>query len=185
MAASAKVAFVPTGTMVVVAGCLTAAAFLAFAAASSALADGPASEPFWPFSDGITTVSALVSTSGREAGSGPKTERLFLPGLPAGGLSASAGAVPPSAAAVGRGFWPPRDPAMSITVSSRMSWGRVMSTGRLGFCGSAFRARGAWIAVGGSLSSDRSAGLMTEICFEGCVSFWASPASAAGGRSGG
>jgi hypothetical protein len=25
-------------------------------------------------------VSALVSMSGREAGSGPKTERLFLPG---------------------------------------------------------------------------------------------------------
>jgi hypothetical protein len=67
--------------MVVMACCLTAAAFLAFAAASSALADGPASEPFWPFSDGITTVSALVRTSGREAGSGPKNRTALLAGL--------------------------------------------------------------------------------------------------------
>jgi hypothetical protein len=80
VASSAKAALVPAGTMVVMACCLTAAAFLAAAAASSALADCPASEPFGPFSDGITMVSALVSMSGREAGSGPKTERLFLPG---------------------------------------------------------------------------------------------------------
>ena len=38
MDASAKAAFVPTGTIVVVACCLTAAAFLAFATASSAAA---------------------------------------------------------------------------------------------------------------------------------------------------
>jgi beta-glucanase (GH16 family) len=60
-------AAVDHGTMAVMACCLTAAAFRAFAA-SSALADDPSSEPFWPLSDAITTVSALVSMSGREAG---------------------------------------------------------------------------------------------------------------------
>src|SRR6266566_10004299 len=103
VAASAKAALVPAGTMAVMACCLTAAAFRAFAAASSASADDPASEPFGPLSDAITTVSALVSMSGREAGSGPKTERLRFAALPAGGppapTSASAGAALPSAGA--------------------------------------------------------------------------------------
>ena len=156
MTASAKAALVPTGTMAVVACCLTAAAFRAFAAASSALADDSASEPFGPLSDAITTVSALVSMSGREAGSGPKTERLLFAALPVGeppgpAGSASPGAAPsaggasaapdpePAAAPVSgaalavpvwRGFQPPRNPAMSTRVSSRMSCGRVMSAGR-------------------------------------------------------
>ena len=94
--ASAKAALVPTGTMAVVACCLTAAAFRAFAAASSASADDSASEPFGPLSDAITTVSALVSMSGREAGSGPKTERLLFAALPVGEPPGPAGSASPA-----------------------------------------------------------------------------------------
>src|SRR6266568_1645772 len=103
--ASAKAALVPTGTMAVMACCRTAAAFRAFAAASSALADWSASWSVGLFSEGMTTVSASVSMSGRDAGSGPKTERLFLPeglsppeGWPARGLLVPAGVPLPSAA---------------------------------------------------------------------------------------
>ena len=38
----------------------------------------PAAAPLGPFSEGMMTVSASVSMSGRAVGAGPKTERLFL-----------------------------------------------------------------------------------------------------------
>ena len=50
----------------------------------------PAAVPLGPFSEGMMTVSASVSMSGRAVGAGPKTERLLLPGLSAGASLASA-----------------------------------------------------------------------------------------------
>ena len=49
-----------------------------------------AAVPLEPFSEGMMTVSASVSMSGRAAGAEPKTERLLLPGLSAGASLAAA-----------------------------------------------------------------------------------------------
>ena len=165
VAASAKAALVPTGTRAVMACSLTAAAFRVFAA-SRATGDSPGIAPFGSFTEAITTVSALVSMSGRAAGSGPKTERFRFAALPAGpaSLSAPASSPAPAASAGGgavardppdpapSGSWPPRTAATSTMVSSRMSCGRVMSGGRSasGIFGAA--AAGAGTGAAGSLT---------------------------------
>jgi len=99
VSASAKTALVATGFMGVACGSFVATPLLALALGEPRLPSSVA-EFGEPFMEGITTVSASVSMSGRAAGSVPKTDRFLAAVLPAAAaLLPFAGALVPLAAA--------------------------------------------------------------------------------------